>query len=91
METPMPRPPNPPPAVGTRFGRWTVISEEVRRRPHGNKTYPFAHVQCDCGKFNWVCISRLRGGHSRSCGCAVKEKHTRFLKWRAPLPKTFEA
>lgn len=87
----MPRPVKPLPEIGTQFGRWTVISEEVQIRKHGTKGHKFMRVQCRCGSKNWVALSRLRGGYSNSCGCITREKHMSFMRRRAPLPKTFEA
>ena len=87
----MPPTPKPPPTVGTVFGRWTVMSDEIQFRYHGKKSHRFLRVQCRCGNRNWVAISRLTGGYSLSCGCIRKEKHTAILKRGAPLPTSFEA
>lgn len=84
----MPPAPKPPPEPGTRFGRWTVISE-AQYRVYGGKKHRFVKARCDCGKAGWVSVSRLRNGYSNSCGCLAKEKHTAFLQRNAPLPTTF--
>ena len=87
----MPRPIKPLPEIGTQFGRWTIISDQVQTRKHGDKSHRFLRVQCRCGNRNWVALSRLTGGYSLSCGCIRKEKHTAILKRGAPLPTSFEA
>lgn len=87
----MPSTPRPLPAVGTSFGRWTVIGENPQYRLHGTKQQRFVKVKCNCGTCSWVALSRLIGGYSRSCGCLRKDKHNSFMKWKVPLPKSFEA
>ena len=87
----MPPAPKPPPDVGTQFGRWTVIGGLKYQSYGDGKRHRFVKVQCACGTINWVAITRLTNGYSQSCGCLRKEKHTSFMKWRAPLPTSFEA
>lgn len=86
----MPPAPKPPPEPGTQFGRWTVIGGLQHRTYGAGKKHPFTQVRCACGKTSWVAVSRLVNGYTKSCGCAVKERHTAFMKWRAQLPKSFE-
>ena len=52
------------PAVGDRFGRWTVAAPPVRRG--GVLVCP---VSCDCGATGMTSTTDLRRGHSKSCGC----------------------
>lgn len=60
--------------TGQRFGRLTA------RGPVSRKIYPSgkSHLQwlcaCDCGGSATAQASRLRNGHTRSCGCLDREK-----------------
>jgi len=64
----------------------------LQQRTYGaSKKHSFTQVQCECGNTGWVAVSRLVNGYTKSCGCIRREKHMRFMKWRAPLPKSFEA
>ncbi len=85
----MPPTPKPPPEIGTQFGRWTILGG-FQHRVYGTKKHLFANVRCDCGNTNWVAVTRLKNGYSKSCGCLKKERHVAFMMWRAPLPKSFE-
>ena len=50
--------------TGQRFGRLTVL------RPAENVGTRTAWLcRCDCGRETVVLTSRLRSGHTRSCGC----------------------
>lgn len=55
--------------VGKRFGKWEVISSEVRR---GNGNGRKWLVRCDCGTQRWVRLGNLRTGSSTNCGCVSK-------------------
>ena len=54
--------------IGQRFGYLTVVEfSEVK-----NKRSYFK-CQCDCGNVTYVPISKLKSGHTRSCGCLQKK------------------
>lgn len=55
--------------VGTKFGRWTVISDEFKM---SDRLY--CKCVCECGVEKSVCKSNLTTGKSRSCGCLTREK-----------------
>ena len=60
--------------LGTRFGLWTVVSEETR--PSGSATNRGHRVlcRCECGTEKWLLKTNLKRGTTRSCGCQ-KGKH----------------
>lgn len=60
---------------GMRFGRLVI----VRRVPGGAWL-----CQCDCGKMSYATTSNLRGGNSKSCGCALQEVRTTHGMSRTP-------
>lgn len=55
--------------TGKKFGRLTVIE---RAHNHGRETY--WKCQCDCGNFKEINGAKLKSGHTKSCGCLVREK-----------------
>src|SRR4051812_7514137 len=59
------------PVVGQRFGRLTIISDEIDRNDGG--VYRWM-VRCGCGKERWVQNYKLRTGLTSSCGCWAREK-----------------
>lgn len=54
--------------TGKKFGRLTVVSENGKRngRTHWD-------CLCDCGRQSIIDGSKLRSGHTKSCGCLKKE------------------
>lgn len=54
--------------IGKRFNSLTVRSIY----PHPNRAH--FNVECDCGKCFPVSLSKLKTGHTRSCGC-IRRKH----------------
>lgn len=59
--------------TGQRFGRLLVIGRDMSRTEHG-KAYWLC--KCDCGKTTSVQSSKLRSGHTKSCGCLGLEHAT---------------
>lgn len=55
--------------AGQRFARLTV-RERAGSNRHGNATWL---CDCDCGEQITVASGHLRSGHSRSCGCLIRE------------------
>ena len=54
--------------TGQRFGMLTVI--ERVENPEGTKrTVAYWLCECDCGNKSIVCTSKLKKGHTKSCGC----------------------
>ncbi|MBE6725125.1 MAG: hypothetical protein E7576_08055 [Ruminococcaceae bacterium] len=60
--------------TGSVFGRWTVIKPST-------KTSYFV-CECSCGIIKDVRRDHLLSGKSKSCGCLVKEGHSRIYKGR---------
>lgn len=54
--------------TGKNFGKLTVIERDL------NKDGTFWICRCSCGKTTSVASSHLLSGHTKSCGCLVKEK-----------------
>ena len=59
--------------VGKKFGKLTVLFEsEPYVKPCGQSMIKY-HCKCDCGNETDVVGSKLRTGHTTSCGCHRKE------------------
>lgn len=56
--------------VGKRFGRLLVIEELPERGTDRRIIY---RCLCDCGNVTNVTAADLRSGHTRSCGCLMRE------------------
>lgn len=59
-----------PPMIGKRFGKLVVVAEQG---VNGSRAKTWK-CHCDCGKTAAVAGSKLRAGHTKSCGCLVIEK-----------------
>lgn len=56
--------------VGKRYGRFTVIGFEYKKRGVKNPANkPYFKCTCDCGVTKLVCRYKLLSGHTRACGC----------------------
>ena len=55
--------------TGQRFGRWTVLGMTARTSTDGHKRTACL-CRCDCGTERVVYAQSLRGGLTKSCGCA---------------------
>jgi hypothetical protein len=56
--------------VGTKFGRWKIISTETIRR--NNLTH--WECKCECGNVDFVALNNLMNGKSTQCRyCAAKD------------------
>lgn len=62
--------------TGQRFGR-LVVKE---RAPNHGREGTFWLCQCDCGKTAIVAGSKLRSGHTQSCGCLQRERTSKANK-----------
>lgn len=56
--------------TGMRFGRLTVKEKTDKRNSARNIIWK---CKCDCGNETYVSTSSLKSGHTRSCGCIIKE------------------
>src|ERR1051326_2932095 len=70
--------PGPAPAEGTRFGWLVVVTPTVR----GTNGRIHSLCRCDCGREVSVRTSKLRIGHTRSCGCLQRDASERFVHWK---------
>ena len=57
-------------AIGTKIGRWTVVSEPVWGVTSNGTGY---HCQCECGTQSVIKAATLKYGYSKSCGCLMRE------------------
>lgn len=64
-------------ATGQKFGKLTVVSKVEHKT--GRRT--LWNCKCECGNTCKVSIANLRNGHTRSCGCMLKESNTRHGHW----------
>ena len=70
---------------GTRFGRWTIVSDAPDRemiRKGVTKRYRVLVAKCDCGTVRSVVANHLLNGGSTSCGCYRKERASNLVKQR---------
>lgn len=59
--------------IGKKFGRLTVIG--LSENTSGKRHRLMYYCDCDCGNKNVEIVGeKLRSGHTRSCGCLVKEQ-----------------
>lgn len=61
--------------AGQKFGRLTVI-EKVDKNGHRNNRWL---CKCDCGNEAVISASELVNGHTRSCGCLMRETSAKTL------------
>jgi hypothetical protein len=55
--------------TGQRFGKWTVLGMTARTSTDGHRRTACL-CRCDCGTERVVYAQSLRGGLTKSCGCA---------------------
>ena len=53
------------PAIGARFGMWTVLALSVKPHPK----HAWDRVKCDCGQERVVRRDTMKNGTSTNCGC----------------------
>ena len=56
--------------AGQKFGRLTVLGAADRTSPAGK----LWRCQCECGGETVTTSLKLRNGHTKSCGCLVRER-----------------
>jgi hypothetical protein len=62
---------------GDKFGRLIALETiETRTYPSGTNIH-FRECRCDCGEINFVSETKLRSGHTKSCGCLQAEITTK--------------
>lgn len=61
---------------GKRFGRWTVLDQNVKTKNHVKR----AECICDCGTVRQVRIHTLLSGRSKSCECLKNDLTVSRLK-----------
>lgn len=61
------------PAVGDRFGRWTVQGRADDHITRKLTKIPRARCKCDCGTIRDVTWNSLRRGLSTSCRCSMRK------------------
>lgn len=60
--------------VGTRYGRWTVVSEAPDKFFSGAYRR-MIHCVCDCGNSGIKALVQLNNGTTKSCGCYKRDAH----------------
>jgi hypothetical protein len=58
---------------GTRFNRWIALEETKTHAYPCGKNVLFHLCRCDCGSVQFVGATKLKSGHSKSCGCLLSE------------------
>lgn len=62
--------------TGQKFGRLTVL-EMSTNQTDGDVVWK---CRCDCGNYSEVVAGHLKSGHTKSCGCLVKETTSKVFK-----------
>lgn len=78
----MPKGPVPHDYSGTIIGRVSIL-----RFSHASKSSRFYICRCYCGSEFVTGVSRLKSGHTRSCGCAQKERKNHVTHGKSHLPE----
>lgn len=85
------KPPVNGPTIGTKIGRWTILSYSGR----GKDWTSYYKCQCDCGTVRDVGLPGMKLGRSTSCGCYARqhtsEVHTTHGATHKPGYKTWES
>ena len=63
--------------VGNKFGKLLVLQKTNKKVSNGSYIYK---CKCDCGNDFEVSSTKLRSGHTKSCGCYRKEYLTKKQK-----------
>lgn len=63
---------------GKKFGRLTVLKYEGNRVSPKGFQMPMVMAKCDCGSTHLYIATKLRTGHSTSCGCFQSENSSRI-------------
>lgn len=72
--------------IDQRFGRLVVLAyagDEFIGKDNNSKYI----CRCDCGNTVMVGQGKLKGGHTKSCGCLQREKATARMKNNNPMKK----
>lgn len=81
--------------IGERFGRLVVIAEGPRYvAPGTGKPRRQWKCRCDCGGEALTLAKRLRSGHTKSCGCILRErlhKHGHNTKGKSPTYRSWDS
>ncbi len=62
--------------IGQKYGRLTV-AERVENNRHSQMVF---RCECDCGNQTVIVAMSLRSGHTKSCGCLMKDVASERLK-----------
>jgi hypothetical protein len=85
--------------TGQKFNKLTVIDRTANRVKPSGKQVAMWLCQCDCGKYVTVASGDLKSGHTKSCGCIMKNNkngvthgmcHSRaYRSWRNMRDRCF--
>lgn len=68
------------PIVGSKYGQWTVVSNEVKAgsviKKESNSRNLYWNVQCNCGKKAWRTPNDLKSNNTRACKSCCKKNGT---------------
>ncbi|MBC1851202.1 IS630 transposase-related protein [Listeria seeligeri] len=60
-----------------KYNKLTIIEDTGKRTNSGNAVYK---CQCDCGNTCETTLAKLRSGHTKSCGCLIKDTAAKKFK-----------
>lgn len=66
--------------IGEKFGRLTVIKYAGDKYAHKSGRNSWWECRCDCGNITTVKDCKLKGGHTKSCGCSHIDAYQRRRK-----------
>ncbi|MBC1846345.1 AP2 domain-containing protein [Listeria seeligeri] len=62
-----------------KYNKLTIIKDTRKRTKSGNAIY---ECRCDCGNTCETTLAKLRSGHTKSCGCVIKDTaNEKFKKY----------
>ncbi|MBF2551593.1 AP2 domain-containing protein [Listeria seeligeri] len=62
-----------------KYNKLTIIKDTGKRTKSGNAIY---ECRCDCGNTCEITLAKLRSGHTKSCGCLIKDTaNEKFKKY----------
>lgn len=67
---------SPPPKIGEKFGRLTLIEESFLEE----KSRRFGKFLCECGNTKILGVAKVKMGHTKSCGCYRSEETIKRTK-----------
>lgn len=73
---------------GQKFSMLTVL-DKIKSKKYKNGTQVYWLCKCECGKEKYIAATKIKSGHTKSCGCYRKE-FKKLESGRAALNVVFD-